>query len=84
LDCTRTAFANAIKIFGERAGYDTRMVNRAGDSGRIVRSEARGGHWVAWIPDENGKPENSVVLVGEKRDEAEDRAKAWAERGAPR
>jgi lauroyl/myristoyl acyltransferase len=84
LNCTRTAFANAIKIFSHRRRYDTRMVNRAADGGRVVRSEARGGHWVAWIPDEHGKPENSVVLVGETRDEAEERARAWAERGAPR
>jgi predicted RNase H-like HicB family nuclease len=44
-----------------------------------VRSEARGPHWVAWIPDAGGKPVNSVVLVGETREEAEDRARKWAE-----
>jgi hypothetical protein len=27
-----------------------------------VRSEARGPHWIAWVPDENGKPQGSVVL----------------------
>ena len=59
------------------------MPNRA-DGGRTVQSEARGGHWVAWVPDANGKPENSVVLVGETREEAEERAKAWAERSSPR
>ena len=41
---------------------------------RPVRSEARGPHWVAWIPDANGKPEGSVVLVGRTREEAEERA----------
>jgi hypothetical protein len=44
-----------------------------------VRSEAHGPHWVAWIPDADGKPVNSVVLVGETREEAEERAKKWSE-----
>jgi hypothetical protein len=51
---------------------------------RRVHSEARGGHWVAWIPDANGKPEQSVVLVGETREEAENRARQWGERSASR
>ena len=36
-----------------------------------IRSEARGPHWVAWIADAKGKPEKSVVLVGETHEEAE-------------
>jgi hypothetical protein len=44
-----------------------------------VRSEARGPHWVAWIPDANGKPEDSIVLVGETREEAEAKARRWRE-----
>ena len=44
-----------------------------------IRSEARGPHWVAWVPDAAGKPEGSVVLVGETREEAEERARRWAE-----
>jgi hypothetical protein len=47
---------------------------------REIRSEARGPHWVAWVADANGKPEGSVVLVGETRKEAEERARRWAER----
>jgi hypothetical protein len=43
-----------------------------------VRSEARGPHWIAWVPDENGKPKGSVVLVGQTQQEAESRAEAWA------
>jgi len=43
-----------------------------------VRSEERGPHWVAWVPDENGKPSGSVILVGQTREEAETRARAWA------
>lgn len=43
-----------------------------------IRSEARGPHWVAWVPDSSGKPEGSVILVGETREEAEERARKWA------
>jgi hypothetical protein len=56
------------------------MVNRTARP--EVRSEARGPHWVAWVPDENGKPRSSVVLVGETKQEAEERARLWAESNA--
>ena len=46
---------------------------------REIRSEARGPHWVAWVADVNGKPEGSVVLVAATREEAEARARQWAE-----
>jgi len=49
-----------------------------------IRSEARGPHWVAWLADASGKPVDSVVLVGETREEAEGRAKLWAEKQASR
>jgi hypothetical protein len=48
-----------------------------------VRIEARGPHWVAWIPDQNGKPLNSVVLVAGTKKEAEERVRSWAEANAP-
>jgi hypothetical protein len=44
---------------------------------RDIRSEARGPHWVAWVADAAGKPEGAVVLVGETREEAEERARRW-------
>ena len=47
--------------------------------GGNIRSEARGPHWVAWVPDANGKPLNAVVLVGETQEEAEERARKWGE-----
>jgi hypothetical protein len=47
--------------------------------GPDVRAEARGPHWIAWIADENGKPAGSVVLVGQTQEEAERRARLWAE-----
>jgi len=49
------------------------------NSTRPVRSEARGPHWVAWIPDAGGKPLYSVVLVGKTQKEAEARARMWAD-----
>jgi len=49
-----------------------------------VRSEAHGPHWVAWVVRSGSdKPEGSVVLVGQTREEAEARAREWAERAAP-
>jgi hypothetical protein len=47
-----------------------------------IRSEARGPHWVAWIADANGKPEGSIVLVGETREEAESKARRWRDQYA--
>ncbi len=46
-----------------------------------IRSEQRGGHWVAWVvtPGET-KPVDSIVQVGQTRDEAEANARRWAER----
>jgi predicted RNase H-like HicB family nuclease len=61
-----------------------RRMNDRGQTHRPVRSEARGPHWVAWVPDANGKPERSVVLVGETREEAEERARQWAEQNVLR
>jgi hypothetical protein len=49
--------------------------DRVSDS---IHSEARGPHWVAWVDDANGKPRDSVVLVGENQKEAEERARRWA------
>jgi hypothetical protein len=48
-------------------------------SARQISSEAHGPHWVAWVSDTSGKPEGSVVLVGETREEAEARARKWAD-----
>ena len=46
-----------------------------------IRSEAHGPHWVAWLartPD--AAPDQSVLLVGQTKAEAEARARQWAER----
>jgi hypothetical protein len=45
-----------------------------------IRSEARGPHWVAWVVrDGSTKPEGSVLLVAASQEEAEARARRWAE-----
>jgi hypothetical protein len=45
-----------------------------------VHSEERGSHWIAWITREGSqKPELSVVLVAASQQEAEERARQWAD-----
>ena len=45
-----------------------------------VHSEAHGPHWVAWITrGAETKPDRSVVLIAASREEAETRARRWAE-----
>lgn len=45
-----------------------------------VHSEAQNAHWVAWVTrPADPKPVRSVVLVAASREEAEKRAKAWAQ-----
>ena len=45
-----------------------------------IHSEARGPHWIAWITRAgSGKPDRSVVLVAGSQEEAEARARNWAE-----
>jgi hypothetical protein len=45
-----------------------------------IHSEARGPHWIAWVSrDGSGKPDRSVVLVGENQQTAEANARKWAE-----
>lgn len=46
-----------------------------------IKSEQRGGHWVAWVVrGSEGRPDRSILLVGQTRAEAEARAREWAER----
>jgi hypothetical protein len=44
-----------------------------------IRSEAHGSHWIAWRVDAYGKPEGSVVVVAETREEAEERVSRLGE-----
>ena len=46
-----------------------------------IQSQARGPHWIAWVSrDAAGKPDQSVVVIGETKEEAEENARRWAER----
>jgi hypothetical protein len=51
-----------------------------------IRSEPRGPHWIAWIvrpggdkPDRPDGPYRGIVLVGATKDDAEARARAFAQ-----
>ncbi len=49
-----------------------------------IRSAARGPHWIAWVAEgPTDSPVQSVVHVGQTREEAERGATAWAEQHAP-
>jgi len=48
-----------------------------------VHSEARGPHWIAWVTrGDSNTPDRSIVLVAETREQAEARARNWAEQTA--
>ncbi|MEE2609655.1 MAG: hypothetical protein VX992_03105 [Acidobacteriota bacterium] len=48
-----------------------------------VRSEVKGAHWIAWVVRSgHDTPEGSVVLVGQTQEDAETRARQWAENWA--
>ena len=48
-----------------------------------IRSEESGSHWVAWLQNsESQKPEAAVILIGAHQEQAEARARRWAERKA--
>ena len=45
-----------------------------------VHSAPRGPHWIAWVSRPGSQePERSVVVVGANKEEAEARARAWAD-----
>ena len=46
----------------------------------LVHAEARGPHWIAWITrGSETKPDRSVVHIAANREEAESRARRWAD-----
>ena len=50
-----------------------------------IHTEAHGPHWIAWITrGGSAKPDRSVVLVAANEQEAEERARRWAEQEATR
>jgi hypothetical protein len=45
-----------------------------------IHSQPKGPHWIAWIArGDNAKPDRSIVLVARTREDAEARARQWAE-----
>jgi hypothetical protein len=45
-----------------------------------IHSEARGPHWVSWVTrGDDLKPDRAIILVAASREEAERRARRWAE-----
>jgi hypothetical protein len=50
------------------------------DNDYQIHTEAHGPHWIAWITrGAETKPDRSVLLVAATQQEAETRARAWAE-----
>ncbi len=46
-----------------------------------IRSEARAGHWIAWLTASGtSTPVGSVLLPGQTQEEAESNARQWMER----
>jgi hypothetical protein len=45
-----------------------------------IHTEARGPHWIAWLTiGSDPKPERSVILIAATQEEAEARARQWAD-----
>ncbi len=48
-----------------------------------IQTQARGPHWIAWIArDGSGKPDRSIIFVGETEKAAENAARTWAEQSS--
>ena len=46
-----------------------------------IKTESRGAHWIAWVTrGASDKPLDSVILVGQTRDEAVAEASIWADK----
>jgi hypothetical protein len=50
------------------------------DGSYTIHTEARGPHWIAWLTaNADPKPERSIVLIAASQEEAEARARQWAQ-----
>lgn len=48
-----------------------------------IHTEAHGPHWIGWVTRAGGtKPDRSIVLVAANQQEAEARARLWAEQSS--
>ena len=46
-----------------------------------IKTEFRSAHWIAWVTrGTSDKALDSVILVGQTRDEAESHARTWADK----
>ncbi len=46
-----------------------------------IMTESRGANWIAWVTrGASDKPLDSFILVGQTRDEAESKARTWADK----
>ncbi len=46
-----------------------------------IKSESRGAHWISWVTrGASDTPLDSVILVGQTRDDAEAEARTWADK----
>ena len=55
----------------------------ANDASYQIHSEARGPHWIGWVSrTADAKPDRAIVLIAETQEEAEARARAWAEQSS--
>ena len=46
-----------------------------------IMTESRGAHWIGWVTlGSSDRPLDSVILVGQTRDEAESEARTWADK----
>ena len=46
-----------------------------------IRTESRGAHWISWVTRAGSdKPLDSIILVGQTREEAESQANTWADK----
>ena len=46
-----------------------------------IKTESRGAHWIAWVTrGTSDAPIDSVILVGQTRDEVVSKARIWADK----
>lgn len=46
-----------------------------------IKTQSRGAHWIAWVTrGGSDKPLDSIILVGQTREEAASQARTWADK----
>lgn len=77
----------SLQSFGRAESSDTRSdwiritLSMPTAESYNIHSEARAGHWVAWVTSEpDAGPSGQVILVGQTQEEAVGNARDWADR----